>query len=1314
MTANRLSSVPNSEALIADKTVIVQIMANASQARAEMSSFGRSVQRAGADSAAGATKAASGMSTVAAASLLAGKALILGVGAGMAVSAVAATQFETAFIRVAKTVEGNRKSLNNLADDLDNLSRTSLPAAVEEILAVAEVGGQLGISVAGMESFTETMVKLASATNLTADEAGTNIARFAELMGNTEQEFDELGAVLVELGNNLPATEQEILSLARNLAPVASTVNTTSDAVLGLAGALAAAGQPAERSTTAIQRTFVQMEEAIAAGGKELFNFGKVANMTGNEFAELYKRDAVAALAAFTSGLGDVVDRGESATLTLRGLGITSVRQTQVLTALASNSEQFATSLRLANEQFDDATALNEEFEKAALGTNSILKLMGNAVKGLARDFGQGLTPAIRVAAGELTDFANNDSTRSFAENAGIGFDQLLFDLSLIPNAFDSAGTYAARFGGILTDTVGELFRSGEQEDIFQFFDRLKDNFDIRTERSEFSDNILKAKAALSQFIAVNPGMENQFENLQDFFDQMGQEFPTVIPDMLELLQRRYQLTSNEMEEFLEVTLDNAEALNLSEEAILALSKALNLLDPPLNNVGQQYAAWQRSVMALNPELKRTGQIVAELANILPTVDEAIKGIAQAQLDSVSAASDYVSAVEDLQVAYMELQEEDTIENQRALQEAFLDAREAALDLNQEGVGPLIKEYAAMRDMGLLTEQQFQTLVDRVLEAKVAMGALSGAASLTGISFEDLEMAALEADVQIGTLISRIYGLNAVMAAGITTAAQFAQAMVIAGGAGMIGIDPSISAAARRSASNEVLALAEAMRSAALGAGRDIGTALNSGIARGLSGDGGSSEAEKAAEDAGADAARAFIAGMRANLNLREAREDLTDVKQELKDLAVEYINTASDIRQTIADLAKARRDAAQVTIRESRGLLQAELDILNAERDLYLLRQEQASIPEEIAKVTQDLADAQEAYNQALIDADNLERQNDANLTSAIARAKEMARAYGLGEASFADMIEAERRLAEEIASQGESDEARAQAEEEYADAVEEAQRRIEELRFREKQIQLELAIAQKDLIIASEDYLQLQKDSIGPTQEVLDLEEQLAELRERMIEIREETVDGERDVLKAELDLLEATLAYKEAQAEVLDLQPHLRDSFYQLADAVLGSSNRVGQLEAVLVPAVAGFKHLETTAASAAASAEQSAARAAAAVTAALSAARTAANIHIDPAPTPTGSNSPVPMGPYYIAHQGAYFPGPPTREFNTIVRGGEMVVDADMISKAVARGLGGSMGTGTVVVQLDGKEISRYLVDNVKSKVESDMRTARRMS
>ncbi|NLQ21236.1 phage tail tape measure protein, partial [Streptococcus pneumoniae] len=132
------------------------------------------------------------------------------------------------------------------------LASSVLPATHTEIAAVAEAAGQLGIKTPNVVGFTKTMIDMGESTNLSAEQAATQLARFSNIMGTNQTDIGRLGAAVVGLGNNFATTESEIVDTAMRIAGAGRQANMSEGDVLGLAAALSSVGIEAEAGGTAV------------------------------------------------------------------------------------------------------------------------------------------------------------------------------------------------------------------------------------------------------------------------------------------------------------------------------------------------------------------------------------------------------------------------------------------------------------------------------------------------------------------------------------------------------------------------------------------------------------------------------------------------------------------------------------------------------------------------------------------------------------------------------------------------------------------------------------------------------------------------------------------------------------------------------------------------------------------------------------------------------------------------------------------------------------------------------------------------------
>ena len=332
--------------------------------------------------------------------------------------AQASMDFESAITGVAKTTDLTDEELAAMSDSIKALS-TEIPATTEEIAAVTEAAGQLGIQKDALLDFTEIMTMLGTATNMTADEAATSLARFANITGMATDNYGRLGSVIVDLGNNFATTESEIVAMGTRLASAGKLAGLTEPEIMALAAAMSSVGIEAEAGGTAMTQTLNAIEKAVAKGGDDLEEFARIAGMSSEEFSTAWKNDAMSALTSFIGGLGKLDEQGESTVLVLEDLGLTGIRQSNMLKSLGLAADQMTSAVNTANTAWQQNTALTNEANKRYATAQSRLTMMQNAYNNLKVAIGDAYTPALSEAYGVGTKVLN-EITKFVQANPGV------------------------------------------------------------------------------------------------------------------------------------------------------------------------------------------------------------------------------------------------------------------------------------------------------------------------------------------------------------------------------------------------------------------------------------------------------------------------------------------------------------------------------------------------------------------------------------------------------------------------------------------------------------------------------------------------------------------------------------------------------------------------------------------------------------------------------------------------------------------------------------------------------------------------------
>ena len=315
----------------------------------------------------------------------------------------ASIDYEYAFADVRKTVDATEDEYDRLSDSVKKMS-TEVAASAEDIAEVMSIAGQLGIENEHLAEFTRTMIDLGNSTNMVAADAASEAARFANIMGMSQNEFQNLGSTLVDLGNNYATTESEIMAMSLRLAGAGKQVGLSEAQILGFAAALSSVGIEAQMGGSAFSKSLIKMEVAATTGGDALEDFARVSSMSASQFKELWERDAAGAFQAFIVGLSKMDEEGVSAIKTLDDIGIAEIRLRDTLLRATNATELFSKTQATANKAWDKNTALTEEANKRYDTTKSRLTNLKNTALMFARQIGDDLNPTIQ----KLIDKAND------------------------------------------------------------------------------------------------------------------------------------------------------------------------------------------------------------------------------------------------------------------------------------------------------------------------------------------------------------------------------------------------------------------------------------------------------------------------------------------------------------------------------------------------------------------------------------------------------------------------------------------------------------------------------------------------------------------------------------------------------------------------------------------------------------------------------------------------------------------------------------------------------------------------------------------
>lgn len=373
-----------------------------------------------------------------------------------------ATEHETAYVGMTKTVDGTVEQYEHLNAVAKEISETT-PMNYVDVMGTMQTGGNLGVQIDQMETFARSYAALESATDkkIVGDTGAELVADFLTIMEGGVDKIEPFGSALVHLGNNFNATEDKILSMAKRMAAAANLAGFGTPQVLGMATAFNAVGIEAEAGGSAASKLIKQMQLSAEVGAKaqeafggeygsavdfqnylstlkkadivaiaeemgttadhvqsmadswlSLEQFAEVSGKTADQFIKDWGDNPAQGMMDFFFGLNKLDASGVESTLAmLDKMGITEVRQSNLVGAMASKPELFAAALAAAIEAYDENTAMWAEFQKQVDTQAAQNQMLANKMENSMADLGENLVAALQPAldkVNELLDAFNN------------------------------------------------------------------------------------------------------------------------------------------------------------------------------------------------------------------------------------------------------------------------------------------------------------------------------------------------------------------------------------------------------------------------------------------------------------------------------------------------------------------------------------------------------------------------------------------------------------------------------------------------------------------------------------------------------------------------------------------------------------------------------------------------------------------------------------------------------------------------------------------------------------------------------------------
>jgi len=314
----------------------------------------------------------------------------------------AAVNFEAQMTNVGRTTGLNAEAIRSLGGALrEYANQTKTP--ISELTGVMEVLGQAGVTTANeLLIYTKIFDMMAVATDSKADSVANSMIKIANAFGWNLKDAAgavwKLGNVVSVLAKESSANADEIMKSMTDFAGVASVLGMldgqnakTSGTIAALGAALVSLGFSADEAGTALKNMFVKLAK----------NAGKISEVL-REVYEGY--DTIADVQdKINNNPMDVLfdlmkaaresDNNAKDLLTL--MDTFDLRGGRAVAALSSNVELLTRYMQMANDEWDNATSLITDYNRAMTTTQAQLGMLKNNLSDAAITLGETLLPLI-------------------------------------------------------------------------------------------------------------------------------------------------------------------------------------------------------------------------------------------------------------------------------------------------------------------------------------------------------------------------------------------------------------------------------------------------------------------------------------------------------------------------------------------------------------------------------------------------------------------------------------------------------------------------------------------------------------------------------------------------------------------------------------------------------------------------------------------------------------------------------------------------------------------------------------------------------
>ena len=369
---------------------------------------------------------------------------IRGIGGAFVESASSAIKFESEMANVAKVVDGLKTPTGEITAEYTamekkvlDLSTTIAGPGAAGFAKIYAAAGEAGIAKEDLNQFAESAAKVSVAFGVTAEEAGSGMAKMRSGLALSQDEVESLAGTMNHLSNNMAVTAKQAMEVVLASGGVGRAANVSGQEVAGLGAAMIAAGAQSDVAATASKNYILALSSGATATLRQRTAY-KELGLEAEDVARRFTGTAKERLQVqqeLLTKIGALSDDKRVSALS----NLFGKESLGAISGITSDVGKFTTAMTMATDATAAASSVTNEYNVRSKTTENAVALLKANVENLGIQFGQALLPHIN----KVVEFLTSPEGKEWGANA-------------VEKAVGAVESFASAIG-FLIDTVSGL-----------------------------------------------------------------------------------------------------------------------------------------------------------------------------------------------------------------------------------------------------------------------------------------------------------------------------------------------------------------------------------------------------------------------------------------------------------------------------------------------------------------------------------------------------------------------------------------------------------------------------------------------------------------------------------------------------------------------------------------------------------------------------------------------------------------------------------------------------------------------------------------